>query len=55
MLFGIGIGLILGVLCTLGYKYEKSFSDYQIEERARELGMIYEKDQKAIIKGVDEK
>ncbi len=34
-----------------GYKYTVTLSDTQIEERARNLGMIYEKESKAILKG----
>lgn len=52
---GIGIGLILGVIFMFNYQYNHSLSDYEIEERARELGMIYENEQKAILKGVDER
>lgn len=51
IIFGIGIGLILGVICMLGYKYTVSISDSQIEEKARALGMIYESESKAILKG----
>lgn len=35
----------------LGYKYTETLSDSQIEERARGLGMIYENESKAILKG----
>lgn len=55
ILMGIGIGLILGVIFMFNYQYKNSLSDYEIEERARELGMIYENEQKAILKGVEEK
>jgi len=55
ILMGIGIGLILGVIFMFNYQYNNSLSDYEIEERARELGMIYENEQKAILKGVEEK
>ena len=48
---GIGIGLVLGVIFMFGYKYTATFSDSQIEERARSLGMIYENESKAILKG----
>ncbi len=36
-----------------GYKYTENLSDSQIEERARALGMIYENESKAILKGED--
>ncbi|WP_207669013.1 hypothetical protein [Clostridium chromiireducens] len=50
---GIGIGLVLGVICMFGYKYTASLSDSQIEEKARGLGMIYESERKSILKGED--
>lgn len=53
ILFGIGIGLILGVTCMFGYKYTVNLSDSQIEQKARDLGMIYENESKAILKGED--
>lgn len=53
ILFGIGIGLVLGVTCMFGYKYTVNLSDSQIEEKARDLGMIYENESKAILKGED--
>lgn len=53
ILFGIGIGLVLGVICMFGYKYTVNLSDSQIEEKARDLGMIYENESKAILKGED--
>lgn len=52
---GIGIGLIIGVTCMLGYKYKNNLSDGQIEERARALGMHYDSECKVIFKGEDEK
>ena len=54
ILFGIGIGLILGVICMWGYKSTIGLSDSQIEERARDMGMIYESEQKAIFSGEGE-
>lgn len=48
---GIGIGLILGVTFMIGYKYTINLSDSQIEQRARDLGMIYENERKSILKG----
>ncbi|OOM16222.1 hypothetical protein CLOSAC_04930 [Clostridium saccharobutylicum] len=48
---GIGIGLILGVTFMIGYKYTISLSDSQIEQKARDLGMIYENERKSILKG----
>jgi predicted negative regulator of RcsB-dependent stress response len=53
ILLGIGIGLILGVVFMFGYKYEASITNSQIEERARELGMIYKSESKAMLKGED--
>ncbi|EHJ01463.1 hypothetical protein CDLVIII_4972 [Clostridium sp. DL-VIII] len=53
ILFGIGIGLIIGVGCMFWYKYTANLSDSQIEEKARGLGMIYENESKSIIKGED--
>ena len=53
ILFGIGIGLVLGVICMFGYKYTINLSDSQIEEKARDLGMIYESESKSILKGED--
>lgn len=50
---GIGIGLVLGVICMFGYKYTVNISDSQIEEKARALGMIYESESKSILKGED--
>ena len=54
ILLGVGIGLILGVIFMLGYKSTISLSDSQIEERARDLGMIYKSEQKAIFSGEGE-
>ncbi len=51
ILFGIGIGLVLGVIFMFGYKYSINMSDSQIEEKARGLGMIYENERKSILKG----
>ena len=34
-----------------GYKYTSNLSDSQIEEKARDLGMIYESEHKSILKG----
>lgn len=48
ILFGIGIGLILGVLFMIGYEYKISISDAVIEEKARGLGMHYEGECKAL-------
>ena len=44
---------MLGVICMFGYKYTSSISDSQIEEKARDLGMIYESEHKSILKGED--
>lgn len=53
ILLGIGIGLVLGVIFMFGYKYTASLSDSVIEEKARGLGMIYENERKAVLKGED--
>jgi hypothetical protein len=50
---GIGIGLVLGVIFMFGYKYTVNLSDSQIEEKARDLGMIYKNESKALLKGED--
>lgn len=54
IMLGVGIGLILGVICMLGYKSTIGLSDSQIEERARDMGMIYKSEQKAFINGEGE-
>jgi len=36
-----------------GYKYTSNLSDSQIEQKARDLGMIYESEHKSILKGAD--
>lgn len=54
ILLGIGIGLVIGVMCMFGYKYTANLSDSQIEEKARDLGMHYDSECKAIFKGKDE-
>lgn len=38
-----------------GYKYTANFSDSQIEEKARALGMHYDSECKAILKGENTK
>ena len=48
VLLGIGIGLVIGVISMLGYKYEASLSDAQIEEKARALGMHTSNDSKVL-------
>lgn len=55
ILFGIGIGLILGVILMFGYKSSLNLSDSKIEERARALGMHYSDECKAMIKGDENK
>jgi len=51
ILFGIGIGLILGVILMTLYKSTIGLSDSQIEEKARSLGMIYKSEQKSMFNG----
>ncbi|MDO5517765.1 MAG: hypothetical protein Q4F66_09425 [Clostridium sp.] len=48
ILLGVGIGLILGVICMIGYKSTIGLSNSRIEERARALGMIYKSEQKSM-------
>lgn len=54
ILFGIGMGLILGVILMIGYKSTIGLSDSQIEQRARDLGMIYKSEQKSMFNGEGE-
>ena len=49
ILFGIGIGLVIGVTLMLGYKSSFNLSDSKIEEKARGLGMHFNDECKAII------
>ncbi len=51
MLFGIGIGLILSLTLTIPFKMDEVIATEVIEERARELGMKYPDEIKAIEKG----
>jgi hypothetical protein len=51
--FGIGIGIVLGVIFMFGYEYKGSLSDSKIEEKARDLGMIYKNESKSLLKGED--
>ena len=39
VLFGMGVGIIIGVIFMFGYKYNVEMSDNKIEEKARGLGM----------------
>ncbi len=56
VILGIGIGIIIGVVFMIGYSRNKrTMSDYEIEERARELGMIYENEVKSVFEGEDKK
>ncbi|WP_294374495.1 hypothetical protein [uncultured Clostridium sp.] len=55
ILLGIGIGLILGVICMLGHEGAIALSDSQVESRAREMGMIYKSEQKTIFNGEESK
>ncbi|WP_073004426.1 hypothetical protein [Clostridium amylolyticum] len=41
VLFGIGIGILIGTFCMAGVKLEASVSNTKIEEKARNLGMKY--------------
>lgn len=47
---GIGIGIILTVLISLGFNNKTSMTDLEIEERARTLGMQYENEFKVFFK-----
>ena len=51
---GVGIGLVLGVAFMIGYKSTIGLSDRQIEDKARNLGMIYKSEQKALFSGEGE-
>lgn len=54
ILLGVGIGLVLGVAFMIGYKSTIGLSDRQIEDKARNLGMIYKSEQKALFSGEGE-
>ncbi|WP_346895218.1 hypothetical protein [Clostridium sp. UBA7503] len=41
ILFGIGIGIILGIFFTIPAKIDYKLSDGEIEIRAKKLGMTY--------------
>ncbi|MGN0144417.1 MAG: hypothetical protein ACI398_05495 [Clostridium sp.] len=47
ILLGVGIGLIIGVICMLTYKSSIALSDSEIEKKARDMGMIYKSEQKS--------
>lgn len=56
IILGIGIGIIIGVICMIGYSARtKTMSDYEIEQRAREMGMIYQSEAKSVFEGEDKK
>lgn len=46
--------MILGAIFMWGYKSTIGLSDSQIENRAREMGMIYKSEQKTIFNGEGE-
>lgn len=50
ILFGIGIGIIIGVIFTMSTKLNYNLSDGMIEIRAKKLGMSYPEDIKIDIK-----
>ncbi|HAK42914.1 MAG TPA: hypothetical protein DCM59_09755 [Clostridium sp.] len=50
ILFGIGMGIILGVLFTIPIKIDYKLSDGEIEIQARKLGMSYPDEIKIKIK-----
>ncbi|MEG0307334.1 MAG: hypothetical protein RSA29_16300 [Clostridium sp.] len=50
MLFGIGIGIIIGVVFTISSKVDYNLSDGMIEIRAKKLGMTYPENIKVDVK-----
>lgn len=44
----------MGVILMIGYKSTIGLSDSQIEQRARDLGMIYKSEQKSMFNGEGE-
>ncbi|MGM9974655.1 MAG: hypothetical protein ACI33K_11515 [Clostridiaceae bacterium] len=51
LLFGIGLGLLLSIALSLPFKMDSNIAADTIEERAREMGMKYPDEIKAIEKG----
>lgn len=51
VLVGIGIGMILTSLVSLGFNKTTYMSDLEIEEKARTMGMHYEDECKAFFEG----
>lgn len=51
VLVGIGIGMILTSLVSLGFNKTTYMSDLEIEEKARTMGMHYEDEFKAFFEG----
>jgi|BioPla2DNA2_1021312.scaffolds.fasta_scaffold04441_10 hypothetical protein len=50
ILIGIGIGMIITSLLTLGFG-NRQLSDSEIEERARKMGMHFEDECKVLFEG----
>ncbi|MBU3195809.1 prominin family protein [Clostridium algidicarnis] len=50
MLFGIGVGILIGVIFMFSYKVENSMTREKIEEKARIYGMDYPEEFKVINK-----
>jgi len=48
ILLGLGIGMVLSGLIFLAFTGSKSYSKGQIEEKAREMGMVYPSEVPAI-------
>ncbi|QBD85161.1 hypothetical protein EQG73_08020 [Clostridium tetani] len=55
LLLGIGIGLVMGIISMMGVKINYNLSDYEIEKRARSMGMKYPQEVKVINKDVKKK
>ncbi|MBE6065286.1 hypothetical protein [Clostridium cochlearium] len=49
LLLGIGIGIVMGITSMIGVKINYNLSDYEIEKRARSMGMKYPEEVKVII------
>ncbi|SFA75043.1 hypothetical protein [Clostridium frigidicarnis] len=50
VLFGIGIGIIIGTLFMISYKFSMTLNQEEIENKARNLGMDYPSEFKVINK-----
>lgn len=48
LLIGIGIGILIGTGCMMGAKTAQNQSKSSIEQKAREMGMVYPDEAKVI-------